>query len=68
MLNRTKLPDDMDRVREAASDLLRAIGGFIWLGSNLDNIKHDPDQFRRYYEAALEDAVLAYEKATGEKR
>jgi hypothetical protein len=43
--------------------LVNAVGGMLWLGNNIDNIKHDPDGFRRYFEAALEDARTAFTKA-----
>lgn len=36
--------------------LRAALGGFVWIGNNLHNIKSDPERFRSFYEAALEDA------------
>lgn len=41
--------------------VLEALGGFIWIGNNLHNIKADPDNFREFYEAALTDARPVYD-------
>jgi hypothetical protein len=54
--------EDANLIAQAPA-LLRAIGGFLWLGNNLHNIKHDPDRFRQIYEAAMADAKPAYDKA-----
>lgn len=49
--------EDRARRLEAERDgLLRALGGFLWLGNNLHNIRGDPEPFRHFYEACLGDA------------
>jgi hypothetical protein len=59
----TNLPADMDRrALLALGDALQAaIGGFLWLGNNLDNAGRDPLRFREFFDAALTDARKAYD-------
>ena len=47
--------------RELIEELQKAIGGFLWLGNNFDN--RNTDLYKTLYDAAIEDARQAYEKA-----
>lgn len=47
--------DEYNRLKKKYEGLKKAIGGFLWLGNNLHNIKADPERFKTLYEAALAD-------------
>jgi hypothetical protein len=49
----------MTTLRAALDGLVEAMGGFLWLGNNLDNITLAPLRFHEMYEAAMDDARAA---------
>ena len=51
------------RACNAHDDLLTIAADVRWLGNNLDNIKNDPDRFRRFYETILKNAEAAFAEA-----
>jgi hypothetical protein len=53
---------DRTETQRLMEDALLAIGGFLWLGNNLHNIKASPDEFRQMYESAVEDAQPVYDR------
>lgn len=53
---------DILALLEINADLLAACMNFVWLGNNLHNIEEDPDQFRTFYQAALDDVKTAIAK------
>lgn len=63
----TNIRDDWEELQRAVIEvpgLIRAVGGIIFLGKNVNN--YDTHEFKGLFQAAVEDALEAYNNATGD--